>query len=362
MRWLVVIFWLFATPLLAQTTDEEAPAALVADRIELTADDLLVASGNVEILQGDTRMTAAEVRYDGATDTLRITGPIRIQDGPDVLILAEQAEMSQGLQDGILRSARLVLDQQLQLAAAQMQRVDGRYTQLWKVGATSCHVCGTGPPLWQIRARRIVHDQEEQQLYFDNMRFEVYGIPILYLPRLRLPDPNLDRATGFLLPSIRTTSRLGWGIKAPYFVKLGDHADVTITPYLSPRTRTVELTFRRAFVNGDIEADVNLTDDDLIDDGRWAILAEGAFDLPRDFKLTFDVQMVSDDGYLLDYGYGSQDRLPTGIEITRTDRDENTSAALISYQTLRDGEDAKTLPSITFDADYTRRLFPEVLG
>ena len=47
----------------------------------------------------------------------------------------------------------MVLDQQLQLAAAQIDRVDGRYTQLTRAAATSCQVCAAiAAPLWQIRA------------------------------------------------------------------------------------------------------------------------------------------------------------------------------------------------------------------
>src|SRR5690606_15477514 len=118
-------------------------------------------------------------------------------------------------------------------------RIDGRYTRLTQSVASSCEVCAGNPtPVWEIRAREIIHDQQERQLYFDQAQFRFLGVPIFYAPRLRLPDPTLKRASGFLLPSLRTSSTLKTGLKLPYFLKLGDHADVTLTPYVSSATTT----------------------------------------------------------------------------------------------------------------------------
>ena len=155
-------------------------------------------------------------------------------DTGDTVILASQAELPADLTEGILTSARLVLNQQLQLAANQIMRVGGRYTALQTVAASSCKVCAGDPtPLWEIRARRVVHDEQERQIYFDNAQFRLAGVPVFYIPRLRMPDPTLDRATGFLMPTLRTTSDLGTGLKFPYFIILGPSADLTVTPYVT---------------------------------------------------------------------------------------------------------------------------------
>ena len=58
------------------------------------------------------------------------------------------------------------------IAATEIERTDGRYTQLYQGVASSCEVCADNPvPLWEIRARRVIHDQEERQLYFDGASF-----------------------------------------------------------------------------------------------------------------------------------------------------------------------------------------------
>ena len=45
-------------------------------------------------------------------------------------------------------------------------------------------------------------------------------------------DPTLQRATGFLIPSYRTDSTLGSGFRLPYFIKMGDHRDLLLAPFL----------------------------------------------------------------------------------------------------------------------------------
>ncbi|KNG92359.1 LPS-assembly protein LptD [Pseudaestuariivita atlantica] len=350
-----------ALPLAAQDAGPppSQSALLVADAVLLEGETRLIATGNVQALQDGTILYASRVIYDRTTDTIIIEGPIRIEDPNGTILIADQAELSQDLQNGILNGARVVLDQQLQLAAAQLQRVGGRYTQLSKVAATSCQVCGPNAvPLWQIRAKRAVHDQEARQVYFENAQFRVLDLPVFYLPRLRLPDPTLKRARGFLFPSIRQTSLLGLGIKVPYFIPIGDHRDLTITPYLSQNTRTFELRYRQAFRAGRVEFNGAISNDTLKPDTRAYLFGEGSFDLNRDFKLAFDVEVVSDRTYLDDYDYGGKSRLDSEVALTRVSRDALFDARLVHFQSLRAGEDNTLIPSIAGDLVYQRRYFP----
>jgi LPS-assembly protein len=150
---------LSASPLTGQTTGQTPDqATLVADQILINADSTMVANGAVEVLYKGTRLTASKITFDQTSNLLKIEGPIAIDDGSGTVILASEAEISSDMRNGILKSARLVLQDQMQLAAAQMDRVDGRYTQLSRVVASSCQVCPTNPrPLWEIRASRVVH-------------------------------------------------------------------------------------------------------------------------------------------------------------------------------------------------------------
>lgn len=349
----------------AQSPDtDDSPAILIADQVFITADGKLIAKGHVEALRGDIRLQASRITYDRNSGKLTIDGPIRIDQGGKITILASTAEMDAGLQNGILTGARLVLDQQLQLAAVQMTRVGGRYTQLDKTAVTSCHVCENGKePLWQIRANRVIHDQLEQQLYFEDAQLRVLGVPVFYLPRLRLPDPTLSRANGFLIPKIRNTSQLGVGIRVPYFFRLGDRADLTLAPYLSPHTHTLDLRYRHVFRHGGYTFEGAYTRDDLIPGTtRGYLFGHGEFHLAHDLELRFDIQASSDNAYLIDYGLPDIDRLKSEIALSRTKRNSAFETSLIHFKSLRDGEINSTQPTLVVDARYQRRFHPISVG
>lgn len=366
-----LIAFLFATLVLALPANAQAgdaPAILVADRVWLENKSRVVAQGSVEVLQGDTRLRATQISYDRDTEKLTVTGPIVLtrtldEDGTGgEIIVADAAQLDRDLRNGIIKSARLVINQQLQLAAARLDRVDGRYAQLTRATVSSCKVCGTRPPLWQIKARRVIHDREGMQLYFDDARMEVLGVPILWTPRLRLPDPNQTRATGFLIPSIKRNSQLLTGVKVPYFIKIGDHRDLTLTPYISAATKTMEWRYRQAFQNGRITFQGAISNDDLYSGGRAYLTGNGQFDLPRGFELTFQIETVSDDAYLSDYGYSDADLLEGNLTVSRVRSDEYIEARLGHFFTLRPGESNSEIPAIVGDLLYERRIFPRFGG
>lgn len=354
MRWLVLILIL----LLPQLARAQNVATLVADSVTLSADDRLIASGNVVAFFDGTRLRASQIIYDRSADRLIITGPITLQDAAGDVLTADSGDLDPRLENGILLGARIVLDQQLQLAANQIDRRDGRYLQLYRSTASSCRVCGTRAPLWEIRAEKVTHDTVEQQLYFENATFLVRGLPLFWLPAMRLPDPTQDRATGFLIPRQRSTSQLGTGIKLPYFITLGDHADVTLSPYVSAQTRTLELDLRRAFASGSLALRGAVSDDTLQDDLRSYLFANGTFRLPHNYQLQFNVQTVSDKAYLLDYDYDDKDRLESGLSLVRVTDTSLNELRFSYFQTLREVETNASLPPVIGEVRREARMQP----
>ncbi len=343
-----------ALPLSAQER-----ATLVADALRIESDTLLVAEGHVQIFFKGQMLTAARVVYDRRNDRLEISGPITLTDPNGNVLLADQASLKADMTEGILTSARMVMDQQLQIAAADIQRVAGRYTAMRRVAASSCRICETGEtPLWELRASRVVHDQQERQLFFSDAQLRLAGVPVFYIPRLRMPDPTLDRATGFLMPRFTNSSKIGSGLWVPYFITLGESRDVLVSPFLSTgTTRAVHLRYREAFRTGTLETLLHLARDDIRSgETRGYFEADGSFALPRGFTLEFHAALVSDDGYLLDYGVSDDDRLDSRIEAQRTRRDEYLAARLVGIQTLRPDEDGSTIPTVITDVTWSRRF------
>ena len=338
---------------LSFSTASQAQSVLLADRLDLSANGALQASGNVQILFGSAQLTAQTIQYEPAGG-LTITGPIilTLEDGTTT-IFAAAADLDADLRNGVLQSARMVLDAQMQLAASQIRRVDGRYTELRNTVASSCQICEHDPtPLWQIRAKSIIHDQEKQRLFFERARFEFRGVPIVELPRISLPDPTARRANGFLVPKLSNSDTLGLKLEIPYFVTLGDHADLTIAPLLSAETRSLKLRYRRAFRKGNIELNGAISDDSLARPARAYLFAEGQFALPRDFTLRFDIETTSDTSYLAEYGLSSKNRLDSQIAVERIRNDQLAFAEVTIFETLRGRElaFADELPSVLGEA------------
>ncbi len=333
-------------------------ASLIADNIVVDPSGQVTASGNVQVFYQGTQLEAERVSYSQSGDQLTITGPIRITDESGTVLLANEAELDRDLRNGVLVSARLVLDQQLQLAANEIARVDDRYTRLDRVVASSCEVCESNPtPLWEIRASRVIHDDVERQLYFENAQFRVAGVPVFYFPRLRLPDPTLGRGTGLLIPQISSSSELGTGIKLPYFIALGDHADVTLTPYLSSSTATLEFDYRHLLRSGSLNAEGAISHDD-IRDSRGYFFGTADLKLARGYRLTGQLEFVSDPAYLFDYGYSEKDRLKNELAFSRVRNKDRFRASVSEFRTLRESEIPirDTLPDQFIEAEYLREL------
>ncbi|TXH97247.1 MAG: LPS-assembly protein LptD [Pseudorhodobacter sp.] len=361
----VVLSLAFAPGDARAQSNDKAPATLIANALSISGTDQLIADGAVEIHYQGRRLTAHRLVYDRSKDSLTIDGPITLTDGSGTVILASQAELKADMTEGILRSARVVMNQQMQLAAAEVMRVDGRYTAMTRVVASSCKVCEGDPtPLWEIRAARVVHDQQERQIYFDQPSLRFGGVPVLFLPRLRMPDPTLTRATGFLMPSLQSSSNFGTGLRWPYFIKLGDSRDLTLTPFLTTKgAKRLELRYRQAFRTGEIALTGIAGRDKLIPGKtRGLVSADGRFDLPKGFELRVHGEAVSDRAYLLDYGQSDKDRLTSSIEITRTRANEHIAGRFLGIQTLRAGEPQDTLTSVLGDITWKRRFSLGPLG
>ena len=350
---------------IAQTPTQEAEfATLVADQLRIDGGELLVAQGNVEALFGGTRLQASRVTYNRRDGSLQIEGPLVLNDGREVIILADQAELSDGLRRGLIRSARVVFDEQLQIAAHSVERLDERFTEMNNVIASSCEVCAQRrTPLWEIRAQRVVHDDQEQQVYFENAQFRLFGLPVAYIPRLRVPDPRLQRATGFLSPRYSIDTSHGVGLRAPYFLVLSQDRDLTVTPFLGTKgTQALQLRYRQAFATGRLEIG-GLVARDSIRPGRTRAFgsALGEFALGQGFNLSFNLIQPSDSTVLDDYDIGDAS-LTSDITVQRIRRDERIRLQALQFRSVRSGDQNTTLPNQVGQALLERRMDVPVLG
>ena len=83
---------------------------------------------------------------------------------------------------------------------------------------TACEPCKDHPerpPLWQVRAAKIIENQQTHTIYFENAFLDIFGVPVAYIPYFSAPDPTVTRQSGFLAPVYSANNRLGSGSPSP---------------------------------------------------------------------------------------------------------------------------------------------------
>ena len=119
---------------------------------------------------------------------------------------------------------------------------------------TACEPCKEHPerpPLWQVKAARIIHNNEERMIYYENATLELYGYPIAYMPYFWSPDPTVKRKTGFLAPHYIASSSLGTGVAIPFFWDVAPNMDLTLQPtFLSRQGVLGQAEWRHRLLTG----------------------------------------------------------------------------------------------------------------
>jgi LPS-assembly protein len=298
---LITIGLFFPSNLFSQTTN----LSLDADIISVDEQGLLTASGNVVIRHGSKTIKANSIVYDKNEDHIEIEKIDEFIDANKIKISASSGELNSSLNQGTLSLVKVILDEQIKIHAGSIEYKDGELSSVAEIKRiTSCNECEGKAPQWHFTASSASRDLENLNVIYRNVTVRVKDFPIAYIPYLRLPDPTVDRAQGFLIPIVALTSNLGVGIKLPYFVPIGESRDILATPLISSNSKTLEYRYRHAFSNGSLLLDGALSSDILSDKNiRSFYRAQGNFQLSYGIKLSYDIGQTSDASYLSDYGF-----------------------------------------------------------
>jgi len=330
--------------------DREQPVALVADSLEYDSQaGELIASGNVEVYYGERTLTADRIVYTEATERIRAEGEIVLRDPSGATLFADMADLDVDLRDGIIRGAQAVIKDDAKLAAVEGRRVDDRYNVLNKAVYSPCKVCDADPtPLWRIRARKVIHDQQDRVIHYEDARFEVFGVPVFWAPYFSHPDPTVERQSGFLVPDLRTSSNYGFAFKTPYYWVIDEQSDLTLTPFITTEAGVLgEFEYRRAFDSGRLNFAGSIASDDRPDGEngiRGHIDTDGRFDLIGKMDWGWDITFASDDAYLDFFDFSNEDRLTSELYLERYGRDWYVDVRGYRFQSLRDDEPAGQIP------------------
>jgi LPS-assembly protein len=275
------------------------------------------AQGNVQLYYQGRVLEADRVTYDRNNSRVYAEGHARLTEQDGTVAYADKFELTDDFKTGFIDSLKADTAEQTHMTAARAERIGGEATVLEKGTYTACEACksdATRPPLWQVRAKRIIHQNSEQTIYYEDATFELFGMPIAYLPYFSSPDPSVKRKSGMLAPHYVIKDSLGVGIAVPLFWAIAPNMDLTMTPTLLSRQGLLsEAEFRHRLVNGSytiraagiFQADPGAFAAAPYGPGnrsfRGSVDTNGEFYLNQKWKFGWDVAAMTDKWFSTDY-------------------------------------------------------------
>jgi LPS-assembly protein len=212
------------------------------------------AVGNVQMFYNGTSVEADKVIYDQKTKRLHAEGNIRMTDADGKITYADIMDLSDDYRDGFVDSLRVDTADETRMAATRADRTSGNYTVFENGVYTACAPCRDDPkkpPLWQVKGARIIHDQTDKMLYFENAQLEFFGVPMAYMPYFSTPDPTVKRKTGFLMPVFSEDSTYGVGVEIPFYWAISPSYDATFNPrFTTTQGVLFQAEFRQRLMDG----------------------------------------------------------------------------------------------------------------
>ena len=293
----------------------DAKMLLQADELVYDTDaDVVSAVGDVEIYYQGYTLIAGRVTLNRKTNRLQADGGVQLSEPDGNVVTAASMDLSDDFRNGFITSLRVDTIQRTRFAAESATRENGETVVFEKGVYTACSSCLADPskkPLWQIKARRIIHKKSEQTVYYEEPHLEFLGVPIAWAPRLSMPDPSVRRKTGLLAPTTIYSEQMGFGVAVPYFWAPAPNYDLTMTATgLTRQGALLEGNWRQRMITGayDIRlAGIFQADPDAFagTDGdrqfRGSAASKGEFWLNQRWKWGWDATWTTDPTFVKDY-------------------------------------------------------------
>ncbi len=292
-----------------QKSETEQEVYFAADEVENNQEqNLITASGNVEIIRGNLTLYADKVVYNQKDDIVSAIGNVVLVEKDGSVVFADYSELSNHMTEGEMKNIKVIMADYSRMAASSFERMEKDKKVLRNAVYTPCDVCRNTDPLWQIKATKVVHDAENKDVNYQNAFVEVKGVPVFYTPYLSHPDPTVKRRSGFLFPRIMSNSYLGGAIQGQYFWSIDDQQDVLFNPIITTDKGIVYSgAFNKYSYNGNISVSGSFLKDDDEDKNRGNIFAYGRYEINDYWLADTDINYASDNSYLKDLNLPKRD-------------------------------------------------------
>jgi LPS-assembly protein len=283
-----------------------------SDGLEATLDGEWLLNGDVLIRQGERTIRTRNARYDSKAQNFTVDDAVEYSD-PDMKVSGTSAQVEQA-GGATFEGAKFELtDRNARGSADRIQVTPQSELKLDNVRYTTCPV---GEEDWVLRASDIDIRQRAGIGFGRGVRLDFKGVPILYAPFLSFPVGN-QRKSGFLFPTLGTSTRSGTSIAIPWYWNIAPNYDATFAPtYFSKRGSKLDSEFRflSDLGRGSLQTEY-LPDDAEFGDARSYLRFSDRSDFTQTLRLDVDAANVSDSAWFEDFGLG-----PEGTSISYLER------------------------------------------
>ncbi|HTP39465.1 MAG TPA: LPS assembly protein LptD [Steroidobacteraceae bacterium] len=320
----------------ASAAPPDQPIDSYSQHSSTDADGKVQLNDAVTITMGDRTIKAAHVTYDPDTNVLRLVDQILYTD-PTLTATGDAGTYLRDDSAAQLTNAHFKLLQQPGRGTAKLVRLNAQ--NVVRLDQATFTTCPEGETDWELEAREIKLDTDANLGTAKHAKVVFHHVPILYLPWISFPLSS-ERQSGFLFPSLRSSTRGGVGLSEPYYLNLAPNYDLTLEPtWYARRGASLSTEFRFLGDHNSAELDTTLLPHDRVIDRRRSDLKfTDRLQLPAGWRIDVNAEDVSDPTYLEDFGDGTQVSstpfLPRQANLSYRDDVWQFDAELLDFQTL----------------------------
>lgn len=222
--------------------DEDSPT-YVSAKVSRYEQEKQVATlaGDVVLRQGSMQVEGDEANLYQTENRGEMVGRVKLRD-KGMLIVGDRAEVYLDNGEAQVENAEYVLhDSNTRGSALYAKRQENAVIQLKDGTYTSC---SPGSNAWSVKGNNVKLNPATGFGSATNATLRVKNIPVFYTPYIYFPIDD-RRQSGFLPPSISSSSDTGFMLVTPYYFNLAPNYDATLYPrYMAKRGLMLEGEFR----------------------------------------------------------------------------------------------------------------------
>lgn len=264
--------------------------------------DTATFTGHVVVRQGEREIKADEIQIQNKR-TVKALGGIDYTD-PIVHILGSGGDYS-ATGGANFKDAQFQLLQRSARGAAQtMSLTPEGILNLRDVTFTTCPA---NDESWKLKATDIKLDTVKKEGEARDAKINFMGVPIMYLPYVTFPLGD-ERKSGFLFPTLGSSSRGGVMLSVPYYWNIAPNMDFTAEPIGYSR-RGIDIGGDFRYLEARSKGELlwhYLPDDPVFGGSRSDVRLRNSADLADNLRFVIDAENVSDPQYFQDFSQGPE--------------------------------------------------------